>query len=62
MTVNYEMTPEEEVQLLESMGFALDEMIPMTEKVGFFGYTPDISTYYVSAALAQKDILRGGDK
>ena len=47
MTVNYETTPEEEVQLLESMGFALDEMIPMTEKVGFFGYTPDISTYYV---------------
>ena len=47
VTVNYETTPEEEVQLLESMGFALEEMIPMTEKVGFFGYTPYISTYYV---------------
>ena len=47
VTINYETTPEDEVQLLESMGFALDEMIPMSEKVGFCGYTPDISTYYV---------------
>ena len=47
VTVNFEPSPEEEVQLLEAMGFVLDEMMPMAEKVGFFGYTPDISTYYV---------------
>lgn len=47
VTVNYETSPDEEIKLMSEMNFELEEMIPMQEQVGFFGYTPDISTYYV---------------
>jgi len=47
ITVNYETSPSEETQLLEGIGFALGEMIPMFEKVGSLGYRPKIATYYV---------------
>ncbi len=47
MTVNYETLPDEEIKLMKAMNFELEEMVPMQERVGCLGYTPDISTYYV---------------
>ena len=46
VTVNYETSSDEEIKLMRSMNFELDEVVPMKERVGFLGYTPDISTYY----------------
>jgi ubiquinone/menaquinone biosynthesis C-methylase UbiE len=42
----YETTQKEETALLEEMNFELLEMIPMTEKVTFWGYKPVVMTYY----------------
>ena len=47
VTINYETSPTDEITHWQAMGFALDEMVPMSERVGFMGYTPDIATYYV---------------
>jgi ubiquinone/menaquinone biosynthesis C-methylase UbiE len=47
VTINYETRPVEEIKLWREMNFKLDEMIPMSEKVGFMKYTPEIATYYV---------------
>lgn len=47
VTINYETSPEEEIQLFKTMSFKLIEKVPMAEKIGYFGYKPDISTYYV---------------
>jgi ubiquinone/menaquinone biosynthesis C-methylase UbiE len=47
ITVNYETTPDKEIRLLNEINFELEEMVPMSERVGFFRYRPNISTYYV---------------
>jgi SAM-dependent methyltransferase len=51
VTVNYETTPEEETALFRSKGFELVEQVPMTEKVGMWGYEPAVLTYYVFRKL-----------
>lgn len=46
ITVNYETSPEEETNLFQGMGFELIEQVPMTERVGMWGYKPAVLTYY----------------
>lgn len=51
ITVNYETTPEEETTLFQNMGFELIEQVPMTERVGMWGYKPAVLTYYAFRKL-----------
>ncbi|MBK5273609.1 MAG: methyltransferase domain-containing protein [Desulfuromonadales bacterium] len=51
ITVNYETSPEEETTLFQSMGFELIEQVPMTERVGMWGYKPAVLTYYAFRKL-----------
>jgi ubiquinone/menaquinone biosynthesis C-methylase UbiE len=44
--VIYETTSEEEIDLLQGMNFELLEMVPLSEKVSFWGYKPNTLTYY----------------
>lgn len=51
ITVNYETAPAEETELFQSMGFELIEQVPMTERVGMWGYKPAVLTYYAFKKL-----------
>jgi ubiquinone/menaquinone biosynthesis C-methylase UbiE len=51
ITVNYETSPEEEIHLFQNMGFELIEQMPMTERVGMWGYRPAVLTYYAFRKL-----------
>lgn len=51
ITVNYETYPEEETNLFQGMGFELIEQVPMTERVGMWGYKPAVLTYYAFKKL-----------
>ena len=60
ITVNYETTPDKEIELLESMGFCLKERLAMREKVGSLGYCPEIATYYVFSKGQRRSMATGG--
>ncbi len=46
ISVNYETSPKEETALFQNMNFELLDIIPMTQKITFWGYKPAVLTYY----------------
>ena len=51
MFVIYETSSEEEIALLRGLNFELLEMVPLSEKVSFWGYKPNTLTYYAFKKL-----------